>query len=186
MTEYVTDWGSIETLHDAKSAITGGRLDLQKWVVEPIAICKWMAEFLSPQASVLDLGCGIGRVTPYLTSHFSVAACDPFVNLLDLGPFAQEKIPICSYGDIFYCSGVLSCYVMQHLPKRDLTNHLRYLEECSWDFLFLLEADNPSDFSDFDFHDPFEEWSQQLDLELIDSREWAFEPGVTAKVYKRG
>ena len=177
----VTDWSKLRG-KEAAFASTGGLETIRKWVDEPAAIVKWVLEHLPKGSYVADLGCGTGRVSIPLCVLFNTISIDYHTNMPLSSP---QPLRIHPYGEAFSVHGVISCYVMQHIPPELLSTHLSLLLESSWEYLFLLESTCPSDFEDFNFRTVFETWASTNHIELVNRRDWEFEPTVSACTYKR-
>lgn len=89
-------------------------------------------EFLPPDGSILDAGCGSGRDTKFFTEKgFRVIAFDYSPELVQLASsYTGQDVLQLSFEDITFSDqfdGVWACASMLHVPKKDMENILSKL-----------------------------------------------------------
>ncbi len=107
------------------SQFAGGTLD-----VEFSAIQDWFLSYLSPGASVLDLGCGSGRDTRYfLQKGYAAEACDGSEEMVRIASetagIPVRKMLFNELDETEKYDGIFACASILHVPYAELPDILQ-------------------------------------------------------------
>jgi hypothetical protein len=152
---YVTPWRTYIG-PSAFMATTGGDMSSTRWKIEPMAVANFVRSIVPEPNTICDLGCGTGRIYNELKKHYKMKATDKFPNIPTAG-----GIEIFPYGMPFNAYGVISSYVMQHIPEALFPAHLEILEDSTWTWLFLVESLTPTDHLPWTFWETFLPWAEE-------------------------
>ena len=182
--KYITKWWDIDTTADALRKVVGMPVDTQatdqrKWTLEPLEIRNVLKMHLPMESHILEVGCGIGRVTRHISVDHYIVGTDVSALMLRYNNHLKDRLVL---GLPFAVDAILCVYVLQHCPPEVMDDVADYFNANDWRMLFLLETTRPSDFPGYNFRDGLYE---RLNCDVIEEFPWEFEPHVTFVVLQR-